>query len=197
MKKLCILLCLLLVGCSAAPPPVASQPSHRFAQANYQAPKTCLDCGLTEGKPLTPDFVAHEIDLNEGNAVWEKTETGYRATLVFVQQTEDITIIPGIEDYYDIKLRDHTEIALEEDGWYEYQVLSQGERQTVRYRITTEFSGWHKGEEGMENVCTVTWEWEAPAAYDGLVLTLRQAGDWPDGQYLYDIDRSDMLLFRP
>ncbi len=196
MKKLCILLCLLLAGCSAAPQ-VTPSAAHRFVQANYQTPKTCTECGLTEGEPLTPDFVSYEIALNEGDAVWEKTDTGYRATLVFAEQDEDITVIPGIEDYYDIKLRDHTEIAPADEGWYEYQVFFEGKRQTVRYRITTEFSGWQQGEGGMENVCTVTWEWETPAGYDGLVLTLRESGDWPDGQYLYDIDRSDMLLFRP
>ncbi len=197
MKKLCILLCLLLAGCSAAPSTIPAATSHRFMQANYQTPKTCTKCGLTEGEPLTPDFVAHEIALNEGDAVWEKTDTGHRATLVFAEQGEEITIIPGIEDYYDIKLRDHTEIALEDEGWYEYQILFDGKRQTVRYRIAVEFSGWQEGADGMENICTVTWEWEAPAGYDGLVLTLREGSDWPDGQYLYDIDRSDMLLFRP
>lgn len=197
MKKLCIALCLLLVGCSVAPSTTSFEPSHHFVQAHYQAPKTCTECGLTEGEPLTPDFVTYEITLNEGDAVWEKTETGYQATLVFAEQSEAITVIPGMEDYYDIKLRDHTEIALAEDGWYEYQVLFEGERQTVRYRITTEFSGWHEGADGMENICTVTWEWEAPDGYDGIVLTLRGASEWPDGQYLYDIDRSDMILFGP
>ncbi len=197
MKKLCILLCLLLAGCSAASSTISDAPSHRFIQANYQEPKTCTDCGLTEGEPLTPDFVAYEIALNEGDATWEKTDTGYRATLVFAEQSEAITVIPGIEDYYDIRLRDHTEIALEDEDWYEYQVFFEGKRQPVRYRIATDFSGWQEGTDGMENVCTVTWEWDAPAKYDGLVLTLRSGGEWPDGQYLYDIDRSDILLFRP
>lgn len=193
MKKLCLLLCLLLVGCSAAPS--AGEPAHRFARANYQSAKTCLDCGLTEGEPLTPDFIAHDIALDAGDVAWEKTDTGYRATLIFSEQSDPITVIPGIEDYYDISLRDHTETAREEG--YSYQVFWQGERQTVTYQIQTEFSGWQEGEEGMENVCTVTWEWKAPAGYDGIVLTLRGTGEWPDGKYLYEIDRTDMLLFRP
>lgn len=194
MKKLCVLLCLLLVGCSAAAPS-ESQPEHRYAQANFQFPKTCLDCGLTEGEPLTPDFITHNIALESGTATWEKTENGCTATIVFTEQSDSITVVPGIEDYYDIRLRDHTETALEQG--YSYQVFWQGERQTVTYQIKTEFSGWQQSEEGMENICTVTWEWDAPAGYDGIVLTLRGAGEWPDGKYLYDIDRTDMMLFRP
>ncbi len=196
MKKLCILLCLFLVGCQAHPTTVLPAHTHRFIQANYQSPKTCTECGITQGEPLTPDFITYNIDLQEGDAVWEKTEKGYRATLVFAQQTQKITVIPGLEDYYDIRLRDHTEMVLEEDGWYAYQVFFNGKRQTVRYRIRTDFSGWQEGDKGMENTCTVDWEWEAPDGYDGLVLTLRRGGDWKDGQYLYDVDRTDMLLFR-
>lgn len=193
MKKLCVLLCLLLVGC--APASVPRQEEHQFVVANYQTAKTCRLCGLTEGEPLTPDFVLHNIELNEGNATWEKTEKGYRATIVFAEQSEEITIIPGIEDYYDIKLRDHTETALE--NGCTYQVLYHGKRETVTYRITTAFSGWQAGEKGMENICTIDWEWEAPAGYDGIVLTVRSQSEWQDGQYLYDIDRTDMMLFKP
>ena len=194
MKKLALLLCLLLVGCSTAPS-VENPSAHRFAQANYQAPKTCLECGLTEGDPLTPDFVTHNIALNDGEVQWEKTENGATATVVFTEQEEEIRIVPGIEDYYDIKLRDYTETALEEG--YSYQVLWQGMRQTVTYTIQTEFSGWQEGEKGMENICTVTWEWDAPDGYDGIVLTLHQNDSWPQGKYLYEIDRTDMLLHRP
>ena len=193
MKKLCLLLCLLLVGCAPVSQP--KQQEHQFMVANYQAPKTCHICGLTEGEPLTPDFVLHNIELNEGDAAWEKTEKGYRATLTFAEQSEEITVIPGIEDYYDIKLRDHTETALE--NGYSYQVLFHGKRETVTYRITTAFSGWQTGEKGMENICTIDWEWEAPEGYDGIVLTIRPQTEWQDGQYLYDIDRTDMLLFKP
>lgn len=193
MKKLCLLLCLFLVGC--APASVPKQEEHQFIAANYQTPKSCRTCSLTEGDPLTPDFVTHEISLNEGDATWEKTENGYRATLVFAEQSEEITVIPGIEDYYDIKLRDHTETALE--NGYSYQVLFYGKRETVTYRITTTFSGWQAGENGMENICTIDWEWEAPEGYDGIVLTIRPQGEWQNGQYLYDIDRTDMMLFRP
>ena len=193
MKKLCLFLCLLLVGCAPVSQP--KQQEHQFTAANYQAPKTCHICGLTEGEPLTPDFVLHNIELNEGDAAWKKTEKGYRATLTFAEQSEEITVIPGIEDYYDIKLRDHTETALE--NGYSYQVLFHGKRETVTYRITTAFSGWQTGEKGMENICTIDWEWEAPEGYDGIVLTIRPQTEWQDGQYLYDIDRADMLLFKP
>ncbi len=192
MKRLCLLLCLLLVGCA---PSVPKPHEHQFVAANYQAPRTCRTCSLTEGDPLTPDFVTHQISLNEGNAVWEKTETGARATLTFAEQSEAITVIPGIEDYYDIRLRDHTETALE-DG-YSYQVLFYGKRETVTYTITTTFSGWQAGENGMENICTVEWTWDAPDGYDGIVLTLRMDGEWQDGQYLYDVDRTDMMLYKP
>ena len=191
MKKLCILLCLLLVGCSSVP----RNHEHQFLAANYQAPKTCRTCGLTEGDPLTPDFVLHQIALNEGNVNWQKTEKGCRATITFSEQTEEITVIPTVEDYYDIPLRDHTETALE--NGYSYQVLFHGKRETVTYTVTTRFSGWKEGAKGMENTCTVDWEWSAPEGYDGIVLTLRFGGEWPDGKYLYDIDRTDMLLYKP
>ena len=193
MKKLCILLCLLmLAGCGSVSQPKSSE--HQFMPANYQAPKTCRICGRSEGEPLEADFVTHEIALSDGDAIWEKTEKGARATLAFVEQSEAITVIPGIEDYYDIALRDHTETALE--SGYAYQVLYHGERQTVTYRITTTFSGWKQGEKGMENVCTIEWEWEAPEGYDGIVLTLSLNSTWEDGQYLYDVDRTDMMLHR-
>jgi serine/threonine protein kinase len=85
---------------------------------------------------------------------------------------------------------------LHEKG-YSYQVLWQGERQTVTYTIQTKFSGWREGAKGMENICTVTWEWDAPDGYDGIVLTLHQNDAWPQGKYLYEIDRTGMLLHRP
>lgn len=191
MKKLCILLCLLLVGCSSVP----RNHNHQFVAASYQSPKTCRTCGLTEGDPLTPDFVIHQIELNEGNAKWQKTENGCRATLTFAEQSQSITVVPTIEDYYDIKLRDHTETALENE--YSYQVLFHGKRETVTYKITTTFSGWKEGAKGMENICTVDWEWSAPDGYDGIVLTLSFDNEWQDGQYLYDIDRTNMLLYKP
>lgn len=34
---------------------------HQWKKANYQAPETCAVCGATQGEPLAPDFVTHEM----------------------------------------------------------------------------------------------------------------------------------------
>ena len=69
MKKLCVLLCLLmLAGCGSVSQPKSSE--HQFMPANYQAPKTCRICSATEGDRIITDGRFHTADTKDFAGTW-------------------------------------------------------------------------------------------------------------------------------
>lgn len=102
------------------------------------------------------------------------------------------------EDYYNILLRGSTERS-EENGLKAYSVMVDGEEKEVRYRRSSNWSGWYKSESRRrENLYTVVWEIERPVGYDGVVVGLCSSlVDWPQGQYINQVySQQDFFLFR-
>ncbi len=99
---------------SSTPEPSEPPHTHVWAEANYQAPKTCTECGETEGGPVTPAFdVSTVINMVVGTA-YDYTTPSYRKPSLSTTGTVTIT------DYKSIA-SDETHEPM--DG-YEWKIVS-------------------------------------------------------------------------
>ena len=91
----------VLTGCGSEEP--ASSHIHNWKEANYQEPKTCIDCNETEGEPLPPKFLSLGYKFSEIGVTYtykscyeDKSKATGQATV------KDVRVTPG-DDYYETK----------------------------------------------------------------------------------------------
>ncbi len=129
MKKLLLLIVLLfsfgLTSCdSSKVDPCAD--GHDWKEATLTSPKTCRECGETEGKPLTQDITMLQkaIDkLNQGNYTLEILETVAEDPTMTgttkIESTKDKLLLTIDFDSMDMNVKMYAEVSEENVNlWY-------------------------------------------------------------------------------
>lgn len=132
----------------------------------------------------------NELEIRDGY-VWHLV----RFEAVFSDENADkygIGVSRCFTDYYDIRHFDAT-ADYSDGGICRFEVLYKGQSYPCQMFYAGDYGEW----ENKSCVWSCDFSVQLPEGYDGMVLGLRNSGvDWPDDQYLFEIDNADSLFFR-
>ena len=174
-----------LAGCASKEPTPSH--AHNWSEANYQEPKTCTECGETEGEPIPPKFPSLGFELKEIGVTYtykscyeDKSDATAKTTV------KDVRVTPG-DDYYEpkegcewiiatclvevAKNPKVFQIGIERTDFYCYDLNTAFPTSTVNYYgADHEIENKTKMLQSTSNIMEFEVGYLVPAGYDGVIL---------------------------
>jgi len=160
---------------------------HEWKEANYQEPKTCTECGATEGEPIPPKFPALGFDLSEIGATYtykscyeDKSDATSNATV------KDVRVTSG-DDYYEpkegcewiiatciVEVAENPkvfQIGIERTDFYSYDLNTKFPTATVNYYgADRKIESKTKMLQSTSTIMEFEIGYLVPIGYDGVIL---------------------------